>query len=612
MTEKFLEITIQKTFCIKEAKKDDVLLLLAKNQGEVIKIKIENNSGAEFVQIESSNGFHLHNLKKGEKKTFSYDGKNWECNRVNYDFLIVGGGTAGITLAKRLSEQYHVAVFETGSDNLKDPEIVIPSQSGTLLLNYTNKLFAPLGHSIDTPRRFPIVEGETLGGGSSINGMQWSQGVPHTYNEWAVIADDDAWNAANAFEQYKRMEKFAGVLGEYTPSAHGYNGPIDVRQATNNLGVGQQFTNAFADVTGLNNKQVDYNDFSNQFGSFKYWQLTQQPDRTRESSWTAYIGNDLKQDIHDKDLYRNKRKTLSVYANSRVLSFIYDECAETPTVVGLNVLRGGVCFKFYAGYKVILSAGLQSCLILLQNGIGDKVKLDAIGVKTLVNNPNVGKCSFNHPIISLTGVPPTGGVNPLPAPGVGFDDQGLYAGGAVFADIDPNLRAYQMIAISGQNPAQPTAQPTSFTLATLMLLTPCEGFFDLYSALATKAPKFSFDYFSQESQIQSAVRLYITEYNILLEMDLVPANPAAPLPTAPYDDIKKYVLATYGQAYHWTGMCLMGTSEENGVVDSDCNVFGVEGLAVCDVTICPLNASGNTQAIAYLVANVLADKILNQ
>lgn len=501
------------------------------------------------------------------------------------EIIIIGGGTAGITLARELSRRFRVVVFEQGADNSTEAPISDPLYANSLVTAYTNEYFAMYGHA-EAPRRFVPMAGETLGGGSSVNGMQLMTGAPSTYDNWASLVDDKSWDAKHAKKVYKRFQNFNGVPGYYDPNAHSTGGPVDIRQGVVNLALGQLFANSVASTQHTTN-HVDPNDFSNTFGGTPYYQLTQQPDKKRESSWTAYAENLV--EVKPGKWYRKSCDgSLTVYTSARLTKLLWEGCRVT----GVEISRDGRCRSFCAR-EVIITCGLGSAVILQQNGIGPRDLLESLSVPVKVDSPHVGQHLLNHPIVTLLGA------GNLPPVTPGDDAQALYDGCAVLDYNGDGTRSFQLFNVR--------AGVETIAVGGLILNATSEGSIDIQYASPDRAPTMVLNTLTTSEDQAKAVYLYKVLYNIIKTMGLTPLGPAV---TAPDSDILTFIQASYGIAYHYVSMCRMARCIEEGVVDSDCKVFGVEGLRVCDTSVVPLNASGNTMAPAYFVALTLAKKML--
>jgi choline dehydrogenase len=540
--------------------------------------------------------------------------------KTTADIIIVGGGNAGCTLAYLLSQRYSVILLEAGTDLSDDPRIFTPSESGTLI-NYVNKYFYPLGHSIKTSppndlrQPQPGVSGEILGGGSSVNGMQYVRGTGEYFERWAAAVGDPEWGSPNVSEVYKRIERFNGVTGNFNPTAHGYQGPLDVKQIVVNEQAATVFTTAASVVGGVPNN-IDYNDLQNPLGSFVYFQATETPTSLRASSFTAYLKSILRKKKSCDNVYRAHCtcKSLQVVVKARVqrINFEDSDCKRSrkrqhsQTARSVSAVVNGECVEFCARKKVILTAGFQSASLLQLSGIGDSNHLSSICVDTIIHNPNVGQHVVNHPIISITGAV-TGGAGPFTPLPPNYDPQGLYSGGAQLSSVSaPGIRAYQLIGVA--SPTQVGLSPSAFTIIGLMLDAKSQGYIQIDSSDPNRPPLFDFKYFSDPSDITSGIEIYTYMYNILVQMGLSPLGPDPSDTVA----VQTFVTTQYRQAYHWTGMTRMSRTPSDGVVDTDGKVFRTSNLYVADISVAPFNALGNTQALAYLIPNIIADKLLRE
>jgi choline dehydrogenase len=507
------------------------------------------------------------------------------------DYIVVGAGAAGATLAKLLSEKHSVILLEAGTDQDNNPLITTPTSSGSLVLTYTNEFFWGLGHALlegsPNNKRFPAVLGELLGGGSSVNGMQYVRGTTNFFTTWETISGDPAWGPVNAFKVYKQLERFNGVPGQFNPSDHGFSGPVDIRQCAANLPAAKAFLAAVTSLSPNYPAITDYNAASTPQGAFLYWQVFQDPDKTRESSSKAYLT--LTPDSENPNIFHDGKLTL--YLQAQAIKVLFDSKKDKPHAQAVKALFNNEEVTFKARKKIILSTGFQSALILMRSGIGDKATLESFNIPVLVDNPNVGQHLRNHVIVTLTGTGTVGSIT---------DPQALYSGGAFLPSVtDLNDRAFELIGVSS---------PTTFTIATLLLRTQSTGFMTLLESSALRMPFFDFAFFSDPADINMAVEAYQIEYNTLTKMGLtLPAT--APKPTD-IPGIKTFVLATYSQAYHYTGACRMAQTAADGVVDSNGRVFGVSGLIIADDSIIPMEPVGNTAGPAFLIGNVIAKKEL--
>lgn len=509
----------------------------------------------------------------------------------NYDYVICGSGPAGSVLANKLSKFSKVLLLEFGNNDAENILIEDPLNAGILVNNYTNDFFYPGGHEGVLPNRNirnPLVSGATLGGGSSVNGMQYVRGTNTFYNTLEQITGDEDYSPSNAIKIYKQIEKYNPVILPI-PSDRGTHGPLDVRQATANLEAATQFTNAANAVLGIPIVE-DYNNLNNEICADKYWQLTQTPDKERESSYTAYLEPITKSKTRCNDVLREKNKCrydIEILTGVFVTKVIFN---DSNVAIGVEAIRNGIGKLYKAKKEVILSCGFQSALILQRSGVGPKQILRDNCIKEIFVNENVGYNLLNHPIVSISG---TGQISQTIE-----DPQALYSGAVFLGDEtspNPDSRAFQLIGIS---------LPTGFLIVGLMLDAKSKGHTYVLGKNPAHMPKLDFGYFTDPADRVSVVNMVSKMITILTGLNLT-LNTFGGNTNPTFDDIERI----YSQAYHWVGSSRLGTSSDDAVVDNECKVFGVDGLRVVDSTVFPINCLGNAMAPAYYIGQLIANKI---
>lgn len=510
---------------------------------------------------------------------------NCDCNKklpTNADFVIVGAGTAGAAAAKLLSKCFSVIVLEKGVNEDDNPLISDPLAAGILARGHINDFFAPWGHAVptNTGRLFPSVNGLVDGGGSSVNGMQTVRGSKGFFKKLYDITEKPHWHPDNIFKIYKRMENFNGSAD---PVAHGFNGPIDVRESTDNEQASALFANAASIVANIP-YNVDYNNKEFPLGSFTDYQLFQTPNKNRESSSTAYLFN---LEPYDKCgiVYTSKCKNLYLYHNATVNNVVFDECKKVAKKVSATI--NGKNILFTANKGIIISSGFWSSTILQRSGIGEKKLLEDNCIKVIYDNPNVGKNSQNHILVTLTGL---GEI-----PGVVTDPQALYTGGAFAPDPstpENRERAIQYIGI---------ASPGAYTVIGIPVVPKSKGTININNADPTKMGNYNFNYFTNPADMLTAIAMIKDMSAMLIEMGLTPIN------TFNNDvEIEQYILKSYNQTYHWAGTCSMGKNPDTSVTDGNFKVHGVDNLYVVDNSAYPVVPDGNTAYPAFLAGNIIA------
>lgn len=515
------------------------------------------------------------------------------CKKREADFIICGSGPAGSALAYKLSKYYNVILLEFGKNEKHNPLINDPLKAGELVRDYTNDFFYPGGHEgslINRNTRNPLVSGALLGGGGSVNGMQYVKSTASFFDRLVEITGDNDYNPQKAEKIYKKIEKYNPIV----PSPNrGYKGPVDIRQAVRNPIEATNFVNAANNVLGIPIVN-DYNLMYTEIGADVNWQLTQKPDKTRESPASAYI-YPITRSNKCHDVLKDKKCKLVVKTEVFVTKVLFDgNCA-----IGVEAVYRGNNVVFNATKEVILSTGFQSALILQRSGVGPRKLLKDNCIHPIFINENVGHHLLNHPIVAVTASGPIS--NTI------TDPQALYDG-VVFSgtSTNPSQRAYQMIGI-----ATPLIAGNGlFTIASLMLDAKSEGFTEIISKNPAHMPLLHFGYFTDPQDRVDVVDMVNKQIQILTDpagLNLTLISFGGNLnPT--FSDIEK----VYSQAYHWVGSCRISKHASDGVVDNKCRVYGVKNLRVVDSTVFPINCLGNVQAPAYYIGTLIAKKILKK
>lgn len=540
------------------------------------------------------------NRKKNCKRKNRCNASDWD---YETDFIVVGMGAAGAVVTRMLSDaNFYVIGIEAGGNYDNDTVIIDSIFAPILEPQYTWKYFynqetAP--NPAVNNRTLNYTTGRALGGGTTINGLQYVRGSDNFWNNWQSINGNN-WGPAAALAGYKALENFVGVPGNYNPLYHGTNGLMKIRQApVNPSQLNIDFVNALTTVTSPPSPVItDYNDPTTPIGSFTRWSLFEQPNGDRASSSTDFL----------YPILNNNNNKHRILLNTTVTKILFCDC-NYKRAIGVEALHNGKCIRIKASKEVILSCGIFSFEVLQHSGIGSATLLNSLDIPIVYGNNNVGAQSKNQLInIAVITGGPTG---PNYFPGTGTDPQSLYVGGAFLPDPtgDPNIRGFQWIGVD--------AGPGTLVIAFYKLNPRSTG----YTKIQDKDPLRPVDVheqlFNDPSDLASIVAVYQQQIPLLLSslsplgFTLISPDPSLLLPEN-QPALEAFIKDTLDHTHHWTGTCKMAPLNQGGVVDNQGNVYGVNDLRVVDVSVAPIEPDGNTGGPAFFIGYNIATMIINK
>jgi choline dehydrogenase len=525
-----------------------------------------------------------------------------------YDYVIVGGGSAGCVLASRLSEHpdSRVLLLEAGPPDTAD-EIHIPAAVNLLFQtaydwNYqTTPQDRAGGRSIYWPR------GRVLGGSSSINAMIYVRGSRHDFDSWRDDYGCEGWGYTDLMPYFLRAESNSRGASAY----HGASGPLSVQD----LKFRSSLTGDF--VTAARHYGLPANDDFNgpEQDGVGYYQVTQKAGR-RWSAADAYLHPAI------------GRPNLTVYTDALVTGIDI----EAGRATAVRYLRRGVEEVARAEAEIILSAGaIGSPQLLMLSGVGPAEHLHEHNIAVMAENPGVGSNLSDHPMVTaMWSAPKTRSLWEKAGPRNLARWQMTHSGPMTtniaeaggFSRTDPALVApdIQWHVLPVPYIDGGLADPASRALSVLITLVSVgsRGKIRLRSADPRHKPLIDPSYLSDIDDLDPLIKAVGMAREIAATRPLnkqLKAELAPGLAVRTDADLRDWARGNLSTIYHPVGTCAMGgdsrvaASKLASVVDTQLRVRGVERLRVVDASVMPTVPRGNTNAPTIAIAERAADLI---
>jgi len=521
-----------------------------------------------------------------------------------FDYVIVGGGSAGCVLAARLSEDKDVSVLlvEAGGND-RHPLFYIPAGFAKMTKGIASWGWSTVPQKHLGGRVLWYTQAKVIGGGSTINAQVYARGHSLDYDGWAQ-AGCTGWSYREVLPYFRKAEDNDTFENEW----HGKGGPLGVSKPVAPLPISEAFFKAAeemgipfcADLTGPNPE------------GFGFYQLTQKRAR-RSSVAMGYLKPAL------------GRPNLTVKLSQAVLRIV----VEKDRAFGIEVSNGDGVELIRAEREVVLAAGaIGSPKLLLQSGIGPAQHIESVGLPVFHDLQGVGsnlqdhldlgiicECTGDH-TYDKYGKPHWAALAGLryalfrdgPAASSLFETGGFW-----FADRNaqsPDIQFHLGMG-SGIEAGIAKLANAGVTLNTAYLRPRSRGTVRLAGRDPNAAPLIDPNYWEDSYDRQMSIAGVKLAREIMRQNALKPFVLAerVPGPACKSDeDIAEYAFRSAKTDHHPAGTCAMGTGKLS-VVSPELKLHGIDGLRVCDASVMPFLTSSNTNAPVIMIAEKAADMI---
>lgn len=534
-----------------------------------------------------------------------------------YDYIIVGGGSAGAVVAAKLAKNHRkVLILEAGHSH-KHPLLDMPAGifkmiHGSKYMNYHQCV----AQSHLDNREITIPQGNVLGGGSSVNAQVYMRGRASDYNEWdRELNSNGLWDWEAVLPHFKAMEGNNRLADKY----HGIKGPVLVSDPKHIDNASRLF------VQSMQALGVPFNhDFNGKTQTgVGFYQFT---NRDGKRSSTAYSHLQSQRD----------NPNLKVILRAKVLKVLI----EKNTAVGVEYINHAKgknsleSIKVSAKCEVILAAGaLISPQLLLLSGIGSKQQLEQHKIPCKVDLPGVGENLIDHPEVPMIALAKRKfgyfkqgvgwrmwknglqfmlfGTGPVVSAGV---EAGAFINPNKEED-EPSIQAFCIPAIYLEKESKNLVKDNyGMTITTVVVKPKSRGFVGLRSANPNDPPLVCPNLLKDPedlSQMIAGQRYFLKAFSCLPLADEIDEIVLPNTDELDDEGIKKHCLKNVKTNYHPAGTCRMGDdNDQNAVLNHYLQVRNIAGLRVCDMSAVPNINAGNTNAVAMMLGHRCAEFIL--
>jgi choline dehydrogenase len=518
-----------------------------------------------------------------------------------YDFIIIGGGSAGSVLAGRLSEDpaAHVLLLEAGGSD-RHPYYHLPAGFAKMTKGIGSWGWNTVPQRHMQNKVFRYTQAKVIGGGSAINAQIYTRGNAQDYDDWRQMGCT-GWSYDDVLPYFRKAEDNETHDNKY----HGKGGPLGVSEPRAPLPICEAFFEAAAELGIPRNMDIN----GEKQDGVCHYQLTQRHAR-RSSAAMAYLAP------------HRDRKNLTVCLGAQVRRLVI----EAGRAVGVEMIDGT---RLTAGTEVILASGAIGSPRLLQlSGIGPADHLSALGIKVVHDQPQIGANLQDHLdlycIAELTGphsydryakphMAAMAGLQYILGRKGPVASSLFETGGFWYADKDarsPDIQLHLGLGTGIEHGVASMPQG-GITLNSCHLRPRSRGSVRLQTADPAQAPLIDPNYLQDPIDRDRTIRGLKLTQEILAQSPLKKYILALRLPGPDVrtdEDYFNFICEHSKTSHHCAGTCRMG-ADDGAVVDPRLRFNGIDGLRIVDNSIMPTVISSNTNAAAIMIGEKAADMI---